>query len=118
MTELRDAVPGLEEAAPVHAIRVEAEDGRAAVRLVGEIDAALRPEASASMGMALMSGLPVVIDATEATFVDSSGVAFVLQLHLAASEAGIPVTLRDPHRVLREVLDMVGLSVVIPDDEG
>ncbi|WP_309133989.1 STAS domain-containing protein [Cellulomonas sp.] len=119
MTELRDAhAPELGETRPVHAIRVEPEDGRAVVRLVGEIDAALRAEASASMGMALMSGLPVVIDATDATFVDSSGVAFVLQLHLAASEAGIPVTLRDPHRVLREVLDMVGLSVVIPDDEG
>ena len=64
-----------------------------------------------------MSGLPLVLDASEATFVDSSGVAFVLQLHLAAAEAGVPLTLQDPHRVLRDLLDMVGLGAVIPDDE-
>ena len=56
----------------------------------------------------------MVIDSTLATFIDSSGIAFVLQLHLAASEARIPVTLLDPHRVLRDVLDMVGLSGELP----
>ena len=54
------------------------------------------------------------IDSTLATFIDSSGIAFVLQLHLAASEERIPVTLLDPHRVLREVLEMVGLSGELP----
>ena len=99
-----------------HAIRVEHRDDKAVVCLVGEIDASLRESASASMGLALMSGLPLLVDATEATFVDSSGVAFVLQLHLVASEAQIPLTLRDPHRVLRDVLDMVGLGSAIPDE--
>ena len=100
-----------------HRIRVEHRAGRAVVCLVGEIDASLREEASASMGIALMSGLPLLVDASEATFIDSSGVAFVLQLHLAASEAGIELTLHDPHRVLRDLLDMVGLGEAIPDDE-
>lgn len=98
-------------------IRVEHRDGRAVVCLVGEIDASLRESASASMGIALMSGLPLLVDASGATFVDSSGVAFVLQLHLAASESGVPLTLYDPHRVLRDLLDMVGLDTAIPDDE-
>ncbi|TQL02097.1 STAS domain-containing protein [Cellulomonas sp. SLBN-39] len=102
----------------VHAIRVEQHDGRAVVRLVGEIDASLRDEASASMGMALMSGVPVVVDATDATFIDSSGVAFVLQLHLAATEAQVPLTLRDPRGVLRDVLEIIGLSGAIPDDDA
>jgi anti-anti-sigma factor len=97
-------------------IRVEPSDGRTTIVFVGEIDAALRPEASASMGLALISGRPVVVDSSQATFIDSSGLAFVLQLHLAASEAGIPVTLRDPHRVLRDVLEMVGLSGELRDE--
>ena len=95
-------------------IRVDPQEARTVICLVGEIDAALRDEASRCMGLALVNGLPVVIDSTEATFIDSSGIAFVLQLHLAASEARIPVTLLDPHRVLRDVLDMVGLSGELP----
>lgn len=116
MIDLTSAVEQTPGAAD-HEIRVEHREGRAVVCLVGEIDASLRESASASMGIALMSGLPLLVDATEATFVDSSGVAFVLQLHLAASEAGVPLTLRDPHRVLRDVLDMVGLGAAVPDED-
>lgn len=115
MTELTAAVertPPLAE----HEIRVEHRAGRAVVCLVGEIDASLRESASASMGIALMSGLPLLVDASQATFIDSSGVAFVLQLHLAASEAGVELTLHDPQRILRELLDMVGLGAAIADD--
>jgi anti-sigma B factor antagonist len=101
-------------AAAAGTIRVEAQDDRTVIVLVGEIDAALRDEASVCMGLALVTGNPVVVDSTDASFIDSSGIAFVLQLHLAATEAGIPVTLRDPHRVLRDVLDMVGLSGELP----
>ena len=95
-------------------IRVDAQDTTTVISLVGEIDAALRDEAGACMGVALVRGLPVVVDSTLATFIDSSGIAFVLQLHLAASEERIPVTLLDPHRVLRDVLEMVGLSGDLP----
>jgi anti-anti-sigma factor len=88
-------------------IVVEVVDGSTIVRLVGEIDADLRTQASDCMGLALMHGLPIVIDAEAATFVDSAGVAFVLQLYMAAREAAIPVTLHDPHRTLRDVLAVV-----------
>jgi anti-sigma B factor antagonist len=101
---------------PGGSIRVEPSEDRTVIAFVGEIDAALRTEASASMGLALISGKPVVVDSSEATFIDSSGLAFVLQLHLAATEAGIPMTLRDPHRVLRDVLEMVGLSSELRDE--
>ncbi|WP_315093309.1 STAS domain-containing protein [uncultured Cellulomonas sp.] len=104
----------IEHAAAAGTIRVEPADERTVIVLVGEIDAALRDEASMCMGLALVAGNPVVIDSTLATFIDSSGIAFVLQLHLAAREAGIPVSLLDPHRVLRDVLDMVGLSDELP----
>lgn len=96
------------------AIVVEVLDGSTVVHLVGEIDSELRDQASDTMGLALMHGLPVVVDATQATFADSSGIAFVLQLHLAAKEAGIPVSLRDPRGVLTAVLAIVGLDDEIP----
>ncbi|MCC2313402.1 STAS domain-containing protein [Cellulomonas xiejunii] len=115
MTELTAAIERAPEPTD-HEIRVEHRAGRAVVCLVGEIDASLRQSASASMGIALMSGLPLLVDASQATFIDSSGVAFVLQLHLAASEAGVELTLHDPNHVLRDMLEMVGLSGAIPDD--
>ena len=95
-------------------IRVDSQADLTVIHLVGEIDGGLRDEASASMGSALVGGCPVVVDSTLATFIDSSGIAFVLQLHLAAAEAGIPVTLRDPHRVLQDVLDLIGMSGELP----
>ncbi|UZN03502.1 STAS domain-containing protein [Cellulomonas sp. S1-8] len=116
MTELTAHVERTPEPADDE-IRVEHRAGRAVVCLVGEIDASLRESASASMGIALMSGLPLLVDASAATFIDSSGIAFVLQLHLAASEAGVDLTLHDPHRVLRDLLEMVGMGGEIPDDE-
>jgi len=90
-------------------IRVERERERTVVLLVGEVDAQLRAQASAAMSTALTAGLPVLLDATETTFIDSAGLAFVLQLHAAAAEESIPVTLLDPQRVVRDVLDLVGM---------
>ncbi|WP_028045980.1 STAS domain-containing protein [Cellulomonas sp. URHE0023] len=104
----------IERSAATGAIRVEAVDGTTVVSLVGEVDAALRDDASASMARALVTGSPVVIDSTDATFIDSAGLAFVLQLSRAASEAGIAVSLRDPHRVVHDVLDMIGLGGELP----
>lgn len=104
----------IEHSAAAGAIRVEAQGCSTVVVLVGEIDAARRDEASASMAQALVAGSPVVVDTTLATFIDSSGLAFVLQLSRAAAEAGIPVTLRDPHRVLTDVLELIGLGGELP----
>ncbi|WP_231496023.1 STAS domain-containing protein [Cellulomonas sp. HZM] len=100
---------------PVSTIRIVAEGEVTVVRMSGEIDAALRAEASACMALALAGDQPVVVDASEATFIDSSGIAFVMQLHHAASESGIEVTLRDPQRVVRTVLEVVGYSDQLRD---
>ena len=104
----------IEHSAAAGTIRVEVQDCSTVIALVGEIDGALRDEASASMAQALVAGSPVVIDSTHATFIDSSGLAFVLQLSRAASEAGIAVSLRDPHRVVFDVLEMIGLGGELP----
>ncbi|MCL2465240.1 MAG: STAS domain-containing protein [Micrococcales bacterium] len=106
MSDLRTTAPDR--------IGVDVIDGDTVVSLVGEIDADLRGQASDCMGIALMHGLPIVVDAEAATFVDSAGVAFVLQLYMAAREAGIPMTLHDPHGTLRDVLAVVRQSAGSP----
>jgi anti-sigma B factor antagonist len=96
-------------------ICVEAWPGATVVRLVGEIDVALREQASLSMATALTRTDPIVVDATDARFVDSSGIAFVMQMKRAADEAELDLSLRDPNRVLRDVLDIIGASGLLRD---
>ncbi|RMI14478.1 anti-sigma factor antagonist [Cellulomonas triticagri] len=100
--------------APLGGIEVTTAHGRTVVRLRGEVDGALRAEASASMAQALASTAPILVDATDLTFIDSSGLAFVLQLHLAAGETGQQMTLHDPGRELIDKLDLIGMADVIP----
>lgn len=80
------------------------------VTLVGEIDAALRETASASMVEIVRRGGPVVIDAGGVTFIDSSGLAFVLQLHRVVEEDGHTCTLRHPPATVLETLELIGMA--------
>jgi anti-anti-sigma factor len=100
------------------AIRVEADGPDTCVRLIGEIDSALRQQASDSMGLALMSGQPVLLDAREATFIDSSGLAFVLQLTRATAEAEVDLRLRDPSGVVGRALEIAGVPHAIRAEQG
>jgi anti-anti-sigma factor len=95
---------------PLGGIDVTTVPGRTVVRMWGEVDGALRAEASTSMAQALASSAPVVVDASGVTFIDSSGLAFVLQLHLAATETGQRLTLRDPGREVVGRLDLIGMA--------
>ena len=84
-------------------------DGR---EVAGHLVAVLR--LAASLDPALTSDGAIVIDASAVTFIDSSGIAFVLQLLHAAREAGIDVTLRDPDRAVSSVLEIVGAASLLP----
>lgn len=90
------------------------------VVLAGEIDAALRDDASAVLTTVITSDLPVDVDASGVTFIDSSGVGFVVQLCFAVEERAGTFRLVDPPQAMRDVLDMLGLTerlrVVSADD--
>jgi anti-anti-sigma factor len=88
---------------------IEGSDATTA-KLWGEIDEALRDEASTALVRALDRGLPVVIETSEVTFIDSTGIAFLIQLCRVGREEGLPVTLADPPPIVSEVLAMLGLG--------
>ncbi|MBC7292033.1 MAG: STAS domain-containing protein [Actinotalea sp.] len=79
----------------------------------GEVDAALRDQASLAMVQCLQRGLPVTVDARDLTFIDSSGLAFVLQLHKVGHDEGLPLVLRDAPDLLLDLLEMVGMADAI-----
>jgi anti-sigma B factor antagonist len=93
-------------------ITVSHEDGTILVRLRGEIDATQRDEASHAMVAVLGADGPVTIDTSAVTFIDSSGLAFLLQLHGVLTEASRPVILRDPSGSVLDVLALVGLDTL------
>lgn len=92
------------------------EDGSTVVRLTGDLDLALRERASRVLAGAVQAGDPVVVDLAEVRFVDSSGVAVLLQCHRACTEAGVDLRLRAvPPQPLR-VLTLLGLTTHLPLD--
>ena len=97
-------------AASPHRITVEDAGVATLVVLTGEIDVALRAAASECMVTVIATDGPVVIDTSEVTFIDSSGLAFLLQLQSVAADAGRSVVLRDPSGAVVDLLALVGLD--------
>jgi len=90
-------------------IRLLEEPEASVVDMWGEIDVALRSEASAALANALERDVPVVIDTSKVTFMDSTGIAFLVQFYTIGSEEGLSVTLRNPPSVVTDVLEMLGV---------
>jgi anti-anti-sigma factor len=104
---------------PADGITVERNGDGSLVTLWGEIDGSMRDAASESMVHAVANGGPVVVDTSGVTFIDSSGLGFVLQLYRLGQETGHPCTLRNPSPVVSDMLQMLGLAghiAVEPDD--
>ncbi|WP_402469558.1 STAS domain-containing protein [Isoptericola aurantiacus] len=80
--------------------------------LWGEVDAALREAASDAMAAVVSrpAATPIVLDVRDVTFIDSSGVAFILQIYMLGQETGAPVRLLEPSEAVTEVLEMVGMG--------
>ena len=91
-------------------IRLQEEPTCSVVDVWGEVDGALRPEASAALASALDRDLPVIIDTSRVTFIDSTGIAFLVQLYTIGREEGLAVTLRNPPAVVSDVLAMLGVD--------
>lgn len=94
-------------------ITVDEDDDLTVVRLRGEIDSSLAPQAWGATHQALDRRRPVVLDLEQVTFMDSTGVTFLLQCHHACLRAGLPCELAHvPDRVL-VVLSTLGLLDVL-----
>lgn len=91
-------------------ITCSAEDGSTVVTLAGEIDAALRDQAGEAMVTVVVQNTPVVIDVGAVSFIDSSGLAFLVQLHRLCAESELDLELLDPSDNLLELIDVLGMG--------
>jgi anti-sigma B factor antagonist len=84
------------------------------VRLVGELDLTSRDVCE--MALTPLCGVPnrVEVDCSELTFIDSTGLAVLLQMHRAVTDAGGSLELLQPSRMLVKLLEMTGLDALLP----
>jgi anti-sigma B factor antagonist len=85
-------------------------DGRVAIEVSddkGRIDLATAPDIDELITEALQTAESVVLDLGDVAFIDSSGLASLLQAHLNAEQAGGSLILR---RLPRQVLDLFAVS--------
>ena len=85
------------------------------VRLAGEIDGARRNEASQALSTSLRRQLPVVLDTSKVTFIDSTGLAFLIQCGSVGRSQGIPVSLPRPPAQVSDLLAVLGEDSLFDD---
>ena len=95
------------------AITVNQTDGATITHLCGGIGTALRAEASAAMSQMLQRDLPMVLDLSDTTSIDSAGVAFVIQCARSGRDQGLEVTLATQPGLIRDLLVDLGLAPVL-----
>jgi anti-anti-sigma factor len=95
-----------------YSIRVDSRDGTTTIRLTGEIDIAAGRDVRAAIADSIL-GDPLdrlVIDLTDTTFLDSTGInALVLARHAARFAAAVLEVTAGPPSVMR-VLELSGLQ--------
>jgi anti-anti-sigma factor len=91
----------------------EVDEGGRVVRIGGELDLACRDSVEPAVLDAISEGGPVIIDLTDLTFCDSSGIAVLLTAREKAQAADVTLTIRHVRSSLRRVFVLTGVDEVI-----
>ena len=97
-----------------YSVRVECDGGTTTIRLAGEIDLSAGPDMRAAVA-GLVLGVPptrVVLDLTDTTFVDSSGIKALLYARDAAARVGASMEVTSNPTVDR-VLEVSGVAALL-----
>jgi anti-anti-sigma factor len=99
---------------PSGSITLERDGAGSVLRLTGDVDAPVVEQFEA----ANPDTVPVdVVDVGDMTYIDSSGLGFLVRWARAASGSGQPPVLRRPTRRFDQVLDLTGLTPLFPRRE-
>ena len=96
---------------------VEDRDDPTVLRLEGEFDMVSAPDLLAAANDVLGRGEPnLVLDLSELSFLDSTGISTLLLLSRKAAALGGSVTLRSPSQRVQQVLRISGLTGYFAQD--
>ena len=97
-----------------------AEDGRALVRVRGEIDLAtapaLRQAVQELFDGPLTPGL-ITLDLSAVSVIDSTGLSMVVALHQQARSRGAELVVGSPSSSVLRILELTGLRSIIPVED-
>jgi len=94
--------------------RTHEERGRQVVRLEGDVDLESSPRAREALLAAVERGQDVVVDLSGAHYVDSSGIASLVEAFLAARDRGTRLLVAAPAPGTMRVLALARLDGVFP----
>ena len=98
--------------------RTSAEAGRTVVALRGECDLAVSDQLTSALLAAVRTAPVVVVDLSELTFLDSSGVHGLVTAHHAARDAGGRLYAVAPRGMVATVLEITGVGELLSPPAG
>jgi anti-sigma B factor antagonist len=96
-------------------VEVALEDGLSIVRLLGEHDISTHQIVAARLADLIATGNPLVVDLSQATFVDSSFAKAVTRAKRELAMRGVPVALVVPDSTARVVSRLIELAKIDKD---
>ena len=84
------------------------------VSVEGELDLSTAEEVVEPTGLAVNADCPLILDLSACTFVDSTGLRYVLHAHTALADSGraMAVVIRDAH--VRELFSLTAIDLTVP----
>jgi anti-sigma B factor antagonist len=97
---------------------IEEDDGVVVVALGGEIDVVAVDELRQAVRKAASRSRRLVIDMTEMTFIDSSGLGVIARAHREFGQLREAIVLRSPNAAARRVLAISGIDRLVTIDDA
>ena len=95
-------------------VETEARDDHALVTATGEIDAATADSVAEAVSAALANGHKrVLLDFTDVTFIDSTGLGVLVKSHRAAEATGATFAVVHPTPQTRKLIRVLGLDQLL-----
>jgi anti-anti-sigma factor len=95
------------------AIEVHPGDGETVIRLAGELDVSTSGELREVLERVDVDVPAIVLDVSDLTFVDSTGIGCLFKLERRAADAGGMVVVRHPQPQIHRVMEMTQLNRII-----
>jgi anti-sigma B factor antagonist len=93
---------------------VRSEGGFAVVELSGDVDLACSPDARATILGCLQDNRPVIVDLSQVTYIDSSGIASLVEGYQTAKKKNLRFVLVGASEAALSVLKLARLDKVFP----
>lgn len=112
MAQLED-VPDSDPLPPAAEVSISFEARSALIHLSGEVDLTLREGLEFAAQEAILRTVPVTVDLSSVTFMDSAGVAFLAALVRAGAGSGWRLAIIGPSQLILDTLTVSGLLPVL-----